>query len=93
MSIDYEATRREYPRLKAALTRAKSSGDPLKVLDAVEGAYDRFDAWGAWPDAWALWRIAALDAFHAWLRLGLEDEEGSTEHDEVEARFRRAVER
>lgn len=65
MAIDYALARKEFPRLKAALTRAKNSGDPVKVLVAVEKAYDRFDVWGAWPDDWAIWRVAALDAYYA----------------------------
>lgn len=62
MTIDYARAQRESPRLKGALTRAKNSGDPLKVLAAVEKAYDAFDEWGAWPDGWAHWRVALLDA-------------------------------
>ena len=68
MPIDYARAKREHPRCKAALTRARNSGDPVKVLEAVEKAYDAFDAWGAWPDDWAHWRVALQDAWFGYAR-------------------------
>lgn len=58
---DYEAMRRELPKLKAALTRAKNSGDPQKVIDLVDRAFARFDEIG-WPDNWHTFNIAREDA-------------------------------
>lgn len=56
-------TKAEYAKLKSALTRAKNSGDPQKVLTAVEAAVKVFDS-KIWPDDWAMWRIALEDAAH-----------------------------
>jgi hypothetical protein len=64
---NYEAMRVEMPKLKSALTRAKNSGDPAKVLQAVERAINAFDAFG-WPDNWATWKIALGDAFFSFRR-------------------------
>lgn len=63
--IDYDRMNREAPQLKAALTRAQKSGDPLKILDAVEKAFDAWDEIGAWPDNWHTWNIALRDAAYA----------------------------
>jgi hypothetical protein len=63
---DYAAMQAELPKLKAALTRAKKAG-PLKVLEAVEHAFNRFDAIG-YPDAWHTWKMAAFDARGAYAR-------------------------
>lgn len=60
--INYDRMRREAPRLKAALTRAKKSGDPLKVLKACEDAVKTWNEIGAWPDNWATWNVALADA-------------------------------
>ena len=60
---DYEAMKREYPKLKAALTRAKNTKDNDKVLEAVRKAFDRFDVIG-YPDAYSMWQRAADDAAH-----------------------------
>jgi hypothetical protein len=59
--IDYEALKKELPKLKAALTRAKKSKDPQRVIAAVDAAFKRFDDIG-WPDCWHLWNIARSDA-------------------------------
>ena len=75
MPIDYAMAQREMPKLKGALTRAQKSGDPLKVLDAVERALDAFDRFGAWPDNWSLWRRAFDDAFFAWSRSEARDDD------------------
>ena len=54
-------TKEEYAKLKGALTRARNSGDPRKVLKAVEEAVAAFDE-KVWPDDWSSWRIALEDA-------------------------------
>lgn len=51
----------EFRKLKSALTRAKNSGDPERVLKAVEDAVEVFNA-KIWPDDWAMWRVALEDA-------------------------------
>ena len=66
MSIDYERANREYPRQKAALTRAINSKDPAKVVAAVEKAMAEWSEWGAWPDGWHRWNIAYWDAVGGW---------------------------
>jgi hypothetical protein len=63
--IDYARAKREGPKLKAALTRAINSGEPLKVEAACRAAVTAWDAWGAWPDNWHRWNIALGDAAHA----------------------------
>ena len=40
---DYEAMKTEWPKLKSALTLAKNSKDPEKVLAVVKKAFARFD--------------------------------------------------
>lgn len=69
--IDYARAEREYPRQKAALTRAINSGDPRKVLDACKRAVAEWQAWGAWPDGWHRWNIALGDANLAARRQGI----------------------
>jgi hypothetical protein len=51
----------EYRKQKAALTRAENSGDPEKVLRAVEKALAEWRG-KAWPDDWARWRNALEEA-------------------------------
>lgn len=66
--IDYEAAKREMPKLKAKLTRAKNSKDPAKVIAVVQEAYAAFDRWGAYPDNWHLFENAKSDAEFAQAR-------------------------
>jgi hypothetical protein len=65
MSIDYERMNRIYPKQKAALTRAVNSGNPYKVLAAVQKAVSEWNEIGAWPDGWARWDVALSDAAFA----------------------------
>jgi hypothetical protein len=74
-----------YKRQKGALTRAVNSGDPLKVLAAVERTLDEWDG-KAWPDGWATWSVALDDASWAFQRDGRY--EGDTS--EILARFEAA---
>jgi hypothetical protein len=62
MSIDYERSRREHPKLKTALTRAINSGDPKRVETACRKAVAAWRLWGAWPDDWHRWNVALGDA-------------------------------
>lgn len=52
---------RTYRAQKAALTRAKNSGEPRKVIAEVDRAFAEFDANG-WPDFWSNWQRAKDDA-------------------------------
>lgn len=86
--IDYDLMRREHPKLKAALTRAKNSGDPMKVAKAVDRAVQVWDQVGCWPDDWNTWRIALEDAWAAFTR---NDDEGGPQHDADCEFFRRVA--
>jgi hypothetical protein len=59
--IDYAAVTRVSRKHKSALTRAKNSGDPQKVIDACDKAFEDFDRYG-YPDSWHTWNIAREDA-------------------------------
>ena len=60
---DYDRLNRMVRRHRSALTRAKNSGDPRKVIAAVDAAFAEFDEPGnIWPDSWHVWNIARLDA-------------------------------
>lgn len=54
--IDYERMNKIFPRQKAALTRARKTGDPKKVAAACKKAIGEWNEIGAWPDDWALWQ-------------------------------------
>lgn len=66
--IDYDRMKREYPKLKGALTRAKKSDDPTKVLEAVERFIVLSREVHAMPDDWPIWRNALEDAWRAFCR-------------------------
>lgn len=57
---DYDKLNKTKRTQLAALTRAKHSGDPRKIITAVRGARLAFDRDG-WPDQWPTWRIALND--------------------------------
>jgi len=73
--IDYALMQEEYPKLKAALTRAERSGDPLRVRAAVARFVQKSDAIGCMPDDWPRWRNALEDAFEAWRRTDAADDD------------------
>jgi len=61
--IDYKAANEAFRRQKAALTRAKNSGDPRKVVEVVVATVREWNASDyPWPDSWATWNIALQDA-------------------------------
>lgn len=61
--IDYDKAQKMFRRHKSALTRAKNSGDPQKVIDAVDKAEKEWeDANLPTPDAWNTWIVARDDA-------------------------------
>ncbi len=66
--IDYARMSREYPRVKGALTRAQKSGDPTKVVAAVERFIALSDDVGCMPDDWHRWRNALEDSWNAFMQ-------------------------
>lgn len=58
---DYAAMKKELPKLRAALTRAKNSKDNDKVIAACDAAFARFDVIG-YPDQHFDWQRARDDA-------------------------------
>jgi hypothetical protein len=70
--VDYDALNRMVRRQRAALTRAKNSGDPNRVIVACRDAVREWNQPGAmWPDDWPTWRNALWDATN--YRVELED--------------------
>lgn len=59
--VDYERMRREWPKQKAALTRAVKSGSAEKVAAVCVAAVKVWDEVGAWPDDWSLFQRALRD--------------------------------
>lgn len=60
--IDYDRMKREWPKQKAALTRAVKSGSAEKVAAVCIAAVKVWDEVGAWPDDWSLFARALGDA-------------------------------
>ena len=60
--IDYARMNKVFPRQKAALTRAKKTGDPERIAKVCKDAVVVWDEIGAWPDDWALFQVALNDA-------------------------------
>lgn len=59
--IDYERMRREWPKQKAALTRAVKTGSPEKVAAVCIAAVKVWDEVGAWPDDYTLFERSLND--------------------------------
>ena len=71
--IDYDRMRREWPKQKAALTRAVKSGSAEKVANVCIAAVKVWDEVGAWPDSWAHFQ-RALDDILPWnARVNIDD--------------------
>ena len=58
--MDYDALNRANRKHKSALTRAKNTGDPLKVIGACQAARTDFEGVG-YPDNWPTWTCALAD--------------------------------
>lgn len=75
--IDYERMNREWPKQKAALTRAKNTADPdarrANVLKVCASAVKTWDDIGAWPDDWSLFQRTLDDTFPVFHAPRLED--------------------
>jgi hypothetical protein len=56
-------TQGQYRAAKTRLTRAVNSGDPQRIIDTVDAHFCEWDDGDyAWPDDWARWERARLDA-------------------------------
>lgn len=64
MTIDYAKMQREFPKQKAALTRAKKKGFAA-VVATTRTTIAQWDETGAWPDDWSAWQRAIDDAWWA----------------------------
>jgi hypothetical protein len=71
--IDYDRMNREWPRQKAALTRARKTGDARKVAKVCIDAVAVWDAVGAWPDDWMLFERTLNDMLHWRQQINLGD--------------------
>ncbi len=66
--IDYAMMKREYPKLKSALTRATNRHDWEATLRAVERFLAVSHDVGCMPDDWPRWRNALEDAWRTFSR-------------------------
>lgn len=71
--IDYARMQREFPKQKAALTRALKSGDRERVVMTCAKTVREWDEIGAWPDDWSRWQRALDDVFPVFQGPRLED--------------------
>lgn len=65
--IDYAGVNQHHPKQRAALTRAKNSGDHERIRAAVIKAVREWKLPpynGHWPDDWANWQAALNDTLH-----------------------------
>jgi hypothetical protein len=61
--MDYAAANALVQKHKGALTRAKKSRDPHKVVKVCEAAFVAFETLPhGWPDNWHLWNVARIEA-------------------------------
>lgn len=60
--IDYARMAEVFPKQKAALTRARKSGDPERIARVCKDAVRVWNEIGAWPDDWALFQRTLDDA-------------------------------
>ena len=71
--IDYDRMKREWPKQKAALTRAVKSGSAEKVAAVCISAVKVWDEVGAWPDDWARFQRALDDTLPWSARVNFDD--------------------
>lgn len=71
--IDYDRMKREWPKQKAALTRAIKTGSAEKVAAVCIAAVKVWDEVGAWPDDYHSFQRALDDALPWRHRVSLED--------------------
>ena len=71
--IDYDRMRREWPKQKAALTRAVKTGSPEKVAAVCIAAVKVWDEVGAWPDDYSLFERSLNDLLPWHSQVSLDD--------------------
>lgn len=71
--IDYDRMNREWPKQKAALTRAKKTGDARKVAEVCVEAARVWDEIGAWPDDWRIFESTLNDMLHWRTQIDLQE--------------------
>jgi len=71
--IDYDRMRRVWPQQKAALTRARKTGDPERIARVCRDAVAVWNEIGAWPDDWHLFQRTLDDALPYWQHVAIED--------------------
>jgi hypothetical protein len=72
--VDYTALNRMVRRQRAALTRAKNSGDLDKLVVTVREAVIEWNQPGSmWPDDWSAWQRALDDALPFHQRVDIRD--------------------
>ena len=62
--IDYDRMQKVWPKQRAALNRAKNTGDARKVAQVCIDAVKVWDEIGCWPDDWALFERTLNDMLH-----------------------------
>lgn len=79
MSINYARSRAEFPKQKAALTRAithwrnSDKTDNSRVVKTCRETVKAWNEWGAWPDDWARWQRALSDTLPWYADMDLRD--------------------
>lgn len=63
MPIDYAKMQREFPKQKAALTRALKK-DYAAVVATTKKTIAEWEVTGCWPDDWHRWERALDDAWY-----------------------------
>lgn len=94
MSIDYDKMNREFPKQKAALTRAKKKGYEA-VVETTTKTVAQWEETGAWPDDWAIWQRALDDAHsearHLYVQGKLDEVPQPVDMDDIQGRVRLAA--
>ena len=71
---DYKAVNQMVRRQRAALTRARNSGDPEQVILACRDALREWNTPGSmWPDDWGSWQRALDDVLPLCQQVSLGD--------------------
>lgn len=71
--IDYDRMKREWPKQKAALTRAVKSGSAERVAAVCIAAVKAWDEVGAWPDDYSLFERSLNDLLPWHSQVSLDD--------------------
>lgn len=71
--IDYARMRKVWPQQKAALTRARKTGDPERVAAVCKAAMAVWNEVGAWPDDWRLFERTLNDMLPYYQQVDIRD--------------------